>query len=138
MEGATEFCWSKASELEPTDFDDATTFLNFLRYVPDQSKAKAEYERLVGHVFESGLVADVDATGYVFKPLDWAGTPDHPLRKHFRQEDVDAHLDAIETGQEPDGGRNITWESISPSCEMAWRGAVTLQNLMTLRANGRL
>ena len=62
---------------------------------------------------EKEEVADVDATGYVFKPLDWAGTPDYSLRKHFNETDINEHLDAIESGQQEDGGWNITWEALT-------------------------
>jgi hypothetical protein len=83
-------------------------------------------------------VADVEAAGYVRKPLEWAPTPDHPLRRLFSDEVIEANLDQMERAQQEDGGWGIAWEAISPACEMEWRGWVTRAALVTLRANGRL
>ncbi|MCY4108634.1 MAG: hypothetical protein OXG11_06365 [Chloroflexi bacterium] len=138
LEGATSFCWSKIAEMELTDPHDMAVALTFLNDVPDRERADAELPRVIDQLFSFGLVADADAEGYVSKPLDWAPTPDHPLRKHFRDDDVAANLDVLVAGQQADGGWNITWEPISPACELEWRGGVTLDALLTLQANGRL
>ena len=137
---ATEYCWSKIAEYQPTEteMDEMGVVLTFLYHVPDRQRAEQEISRLIGPMFSAGLVADVEATGYVRKPLDWAPTPEHPLRKYFRQENVEAHLEVIIAEQQADGGWNITWPAVSPSCKLEWRGWVTLDALLTLRANGRL
>ena len=138
LDHATAYCWSKIADLQPVEMHEMGVVLTFLYHVPDRSRAERELERLVGGMFSAGLVADAHATGYVRKPLDWANTPDHPLRKYFREEDVAANLDAIVVEQQADGGWNITWQAVSPGCELEWRGWVTLGTLLTLRANGRL
>ena len=84
------------------------------------------------------MAAESGATGYVKKALDWAPTPEHPLRAFFRADEITANLDALVAEQRPDGGWPISWPALSPGCELEWRGWVTLDALLTLRANGRL
>jgi hypothetical protein len=138
LEGATTFCWSKIADLELTDPHDMGAALTFLYNVPDRARADAELARVVGQLLSGDLVADVNAEGYVYKSLDWAPTPDHPLREHVEPTEVAANLDLLAVGQQQDGGWDITWEPLSHACELEWRGGVTLDALLTLRANGRL
>ncbi len=138
LEGATAYCWKHIPGLQLTEIHEMGVVLEFLYYVPDRQRAEQELARIIGQLLSSGLVADAQASGYVRKPLDWAPTPQHPLRKYFREEQVQAHLDSIVANQQEDGGWPITWEAISPSCELEWRGWITLSTLLTLRANGQL
>jgi hypothetical protein len=110
--------------------------LTLLRYVPQRERAEKEMQRLSEHLLSSGLVAEAGATGYVRKALDWAPFPDDPLRVHFSEQDIRTNLEEIVAGQQEDGGWGITWTPISPGCEMEWRGWVTLDALLRLRANG--
>lgn len=135
---ATAYCWKQIAHLQLTDMHELGVVLEFLSYVPDRSRAEPELARLVGYLLSSGLVADANSTGYVRKPLDWAPTPYHRLRPYFRAEQIQAHLDAIGADQLADGGWPITWDALSPSCALEWRGWITLSTLLTLRANGRL
>ena len=89
-------------------------------------------------MFLTGLAADVKAEGYVRKPLDWSPTPDHPLRKYFKDDDIQANLDVIVAGQQEDGGWAIAWPPVSPACLQEWRGWRTLDALRTLDAYGAL
>ena len=134
---ATAYCWSQIADLQAEEMHEMGAVLAFLYYAPDRERAERELDRLVGAMFATGLVADARAAGYVRKPLDWAPTPDHPLRKHFREADIAANLDALIADQQADGGWPITWRAASQSCELEWRGWVTLGALLTLRANGR-
>ena len=138
LERATAYCWQNIAGQPPTDMHELGVVLEFLYHVPDRPRAEAELARLVEHLLTSGLLADAQATGYVRKPLDWAPTPDHPLRRYLSDAQVQAHLDSIKADQQPDGGWPITWEALSPGCEMEWRGVRTLEMLLILRANGRL
>lgn len=135
---ATAYCWAQITGLQPADMHEMGVVLEFLYYVPDRQRAEQELARLTAHLLTAGLVSDAQSSGYVRKPLDWAPTPDHPLRKHFSQQQVQAHLDSIIADQQEDGGWPITWEPISTGCESEWRGWVTLGRLLTLRSNGRL
>jgi hypothetical protein len=138
LEQATAFCWRHIESQAPSEPHDMSVVLTFLRYIPERARAERALERIGQHLFDSGLVADVHAEGYVRKPLDWAPTPDHPLRSLFDEATIAANLDALMAAQSADGGWNIAWPPISSACENEWRGWITLNNLLTLRANGRL
>lgn len=138
MERATAFCWSKIAGLGAEEVHELGVVFTFLQHVPDRQRAEQELARLSQLLLDSGLVADVQAEGYVRKPLDWAPTPDHPLRVLFSADVIAANLEAVVAAQQPDGGWNIAWPSISPACEQEWRGWVTRNTLLTLRANGCL
>jgi hypothetical protein len=51
---------------------------------------------------------------------------------------VEAHLDAVEAGQQDDGGWMFDWLAWSPAQTNDWRGNVTILSLIWLRDNGRL
>jgi hypothetical protein len=138
VQQATAFCWEKLADAEPTDMHELGVVLEFLYHVDDRQRAEQELARLTRHLLTSGLLAPARASGYVRKPLDWAPTPDHPLRAHLAATAVEAHLDELLASQQPDGGWSITFPAFSPACEFEWRGWVTLATLLTLRANGRL
>jgi hypothetical protein len=138
MMPATAYCWERIAALQPSEMHEMGVAITFLRYIPDRRRAQRELERLGQQLLASGLVADINATDYVRKPLDWAPSPDHPLRPLFDQTTIQANLDVLIAGQQEDGGWTITWPPLSPGCELEWRGWVTLGALLTLRANGRL
>lgn len=135
---ATEFCWTEIATLQPTEMHTMGVALSFLYHASDRDRAEKELARLIDPFLQSDLVADVNDASYVRKPLDWSDTPDHPLRKHFKQEDIETNLDRLIKDQQEDGGWNITWPATSPTCELEWRGWLTLEKLLTLKANGRL
>lgn len=135
---ATAYCWEKIAALQASEMHELGTAITFLRYVPDRPRAERELDRLGQLLLTSGMVAGLDSADYVRKPLDWAPTPDHPLRRLFDEATIQANLDVLLAGQQDDGGWQITWPPISPGCELEWRGWVTLAALQTLRANGRL
>lgn len=135
---ATAYCWAKLATLQATDMHEIGAMLTFLCHVPARQRATQELDRLVNAMRAAGLLADAQATGYVRKPLDWAPTPDHPLRTYFRDAQIKAHLAVILVEQDADGGWTIPWPPLSPGCELEWRGWVTLSTLRRLQANGRL
>jgi hypothetical protein len=51
---------------------------------------------------------------------------------------IDAHLDALAAGQQDAGGWTFPWPAWAPAVELDWRGYVTIDALIALRANGRL
>jgi len=138
LERATEFCWRKLDGYLPEQHDEMRCVLEFAHHVPDHARADHLVATLHDHLLNSGLVGAVHDTGYVRKPLDWAPTPNHPCRTLFSPDLIEANLDALIAGQQPDGGWAISWPPVSPTCELEWRGFVTLNTLMILKANGRL
>ena len=136
LERATAYCWEKIPGILPTDQHEMGCVLAFLRYAPQRTPAEREMARLTQHLLSSGLVAEAGTAGYVRKVLDWAPWPDDPLRAHFSEQEIQAHLAEVVAGQQADGGWPITWPPVSPGCEMEWRGWATVGALRVLRANG--
>ncbi|HEX2915997.1 MAG TPA: hypothetical protein VH186_34865 [Chloroflexia bacterium] len=139
LERASAFCWQAIPATETREFHDIIPILTFLQYNPDRRRAEPELQRLAARVAEPGVVAlDPQAEGYVHKPLEWASTPDSYLRNNFSDETISQHLAALAARQQADGGWPLSWDTISPAVEMEWRGRVTLEALMTLKAYERL
>jgi hypothetical protein len=87
----------------------------------------------------SGIVTlDPDAPGEVHSPLNYAPLPDSIARPLFDEATIKAHLDHLAAGQLEDGGWTFNWLAWSPAAELEWRGALTVDALRLLRANGRL
>ena len=136
LENATAYCWEKIPGITPEEQHEMGCVFTFLRYEPGRERAEKEMKRLGEQLLTSGLVAETGAAGYVGKALDWAPFPDDPLRGYFSEEEIQANLEELVAGQQEDGGWTITWPPVSPGCEMEWRGWVTLNALLRLRANG--
>lgn len=136
LKAAVDYCWEAISAWQPGAPDDLRCIFTFLFNAPDRTHAEEMLEGVVQLMFDAGLVAEVHAEGYVRKPLDWAPTPGHPLRRYFGEESIRANLEILAAGQQADGGWNIFWPATSPGCEMEWRGWLTVDALRTLRANG--
>ena len=135
---ATAYCWSNIADLQATEMHEMGAVLTFLYHAPDRQHAEHELSRLVESMVSAGLIASAETEGYVRKALDWAPTPQHPLRKYFQDSDIQANLNTLISAQQPDGGWSISWAALSPSCELEWRGWVTVNTLLTLRDNGLL
>jgi len=136
MEMATTYCWEIIPGMSPVEQHEMGCVLTFLRYAPDRERAEKEMKRLGELLLSSGLVAESGTEGYVRKALDWAPSPDDPLRPYFSDEEIQANFEELVAGQQEDGGWTIVWDPISPGCEMEWRGWVTVNALLKLRANG--
>ncbi|RBY97324.1 hypothetical protein DQ237_04360 [Blastococcus sp. TF02-8] len=72
------------------------------------------------------------------RPLDFAPFPGGPARSLFAPEVVEAELDRLAAGQQPDGGWAVDFDSHSSAATLEWRGHRTVEALSLLRANSRL
>lgn len=136
---ATDYCWNVVETYVPTTGHDMFCILTFLQYVPDREKAICVFDRLTPIILASDMIAmDVDAQGYVHKPLDYAATPLSICRSWFSDDVINRHLDALIVQQQSDGGWPIFWECVSKATELEWRGMATINALKTLKAYGRL
>jgi hypothetical protein len=138
---AGEFLWREIEQLDLTTADDnpgtgyvvrfAVTFLNA---VPDTARADAALDAL-----RPGLDRFVKAEpgGDVQTALDIAPRPDSRARRLFDPATIERSLDALEAGQQPDGGWTFGWDGWNPAATIEWRGVVTVNTLGLLRANGR-
>jgi hypothetical protein len=81
--------------------------------------------------------SDPASTDYGVTPLQMAPSPQF-ARKVFNEDLLDAHLDALEAEQQPDGGWELAWEPPSDASRLEWRGVRTVEAVRLLRAYGRL
>lgn len=137
---ATQYCWAQLDKADlPDEAHALSEVLIFLEHAPERDRAEAVAARVREQLTTaSSARLDPDDPSYGLSPLSFAPTPDSRWRGLFADELIDAHLDRMERGQEPDGGWPIRWEPPSQASLLEWRGIVTLDNLRTLAAYGRI
>jgi hypothetical protein len=150
LAGATEFCWRAIEQLGETHPYDVHYALAFLEHAPDRARAEREIARLGRLVREQRLVllnpAKLDdvrippgyAEGEFHTPLNYAPRPESPARSWFSEAEMTRALDALAQGQGEDGGWTFNWRDWNTAATCEWRGVVTIEALLTLRAYGRL
>jgi hypothetical protein len=129
--------WSRIEELAEPGAYDLHGVLAFLQHVPDRTRAEAALDR-VGPALGALVALDPDTAGEAHFPLDFAPMPDSLARRFFDDETIAAHLDHLAGSQQEDGGWRFNWPAWSPASEADWRGSLTVDALVVLRANGRL
>ncbi|WP_067971151.1 prenyltransferase [Nocardiopsis trehalosi] len=134
---ATAFSWTRIGALHWTDPEEAIAVCTFLQHVPDRPRADAELTRL-RPMIRAVIDLDPDSTGPVHHPLDIADHPDHIARRIFTDAEIEAHLDALERAQLPDGGWDTPLSTWTPTAHTERRAMTTVRNLLVLRAYGRL
>jgi hypothetical protein len=110
----------------------------FLDAVPDEERARAAIASLATRVDPSAVAPVGGVEGEALRPLDLSPRPRSRSRGLISQSQVDAHLDAVESEQQEDGGWMFDWLAWSPAQTTDWRGNVTIRALTWLRDNGRL
>jgi hypothetical protein len=111
--------------------------LAFLDAVPDEDRAHAAIARLSERFDADTLAPSEGVEGERLRPLDLSPRPGARSRALFKDEQIEAHLDEVEAGQQEDGGWMFDWLAWSPAQTAAWRGIVTIRALTWLRDNGR-
>ena len=106
--------------------------------MPDEERARAAIATLASRVDPSAIAPVGGVEGEALRPLDLSPRPGSPSRGLISQSQVDAHLDAVESEQQEDGGWMFDWLPWSPAQTTDWRGNVTIRALTWLRDNGRL
>ena len=137
LDRATELLWERIDGVEAAGAYELRGLLRFLDRVPDRDRARAAVDRLAPAI-RAVVTLDPDAEGEVHGPLDFAPYPDSLARVLFDEATIEAHLDHLAAAQRDDGGWMFNWLAWSPVAEAEWRGVVTIEALVTLRANGRL
>jgi hypothetical protein len=143
LDGADEFLWRWLDQLDlatlqrtPGTGYELRFAITFLNAVPDAARAEAALDALAPGL-DPFVPTDPSAGGDVQTPLDVAPWPDSRARRLFDQGTIDAHLDALEAAQRPDGGWMFGWDQWNPVATHEWRGVLTVLALRVLRANGR-
>jgi hypothetical protein len=138
LAAATELLWSRIASLTSSGPYDIRGVLRFLDHVPDRARAHDALGPLGRMIFEQDMVTpEPGAPGEVHTPLDFAPLPGSLARELFSGSLIAAHLDHLAAAQRDDGGWMFNWLAWSPAAEREWRGAVTVDTLHILRANGR-
>jgi hypothetical protein len=135
---ATDWSWRSIDETaEPSGYwlHHACAFLDA---VPDKARALAALQSLGPRIGEGVIAPAGGAEGEALHPLDLSPRPDCRSRVLFSDAAIAEHLDAVEAGQQEDGGWMFDWLAWSPAQTTAWRGLVTVRALRWLRWNGRL
>src|SRR4051794_39117632 len=139
LDRATAWLWTAIDEPGELGAYDAIGAMRFLDHVPEPERAAAAAERIAALLAEQGLIElDPEAPGEVHGPLSFAGRPGSPSRAAFAEDAVAAHLGHLAAGQQPDGAWTFNWPAWSPAAEADWRGSLTVDALLRLRAEGRL
>jgi len=147
----TAYCWQAIAAFDPPDFTgqawhvprigtayEARAMLAFLAHVDDPRREPA-CARLGRLVLDYGLVElDPAAPGSAITLLDYAPSPQSQARSLFAADVVDAHLDALVAAQRDDGGWMFRWMDWNAAGTLEWRGWLTVETLLSLRAYGRL
>jgi hypothetical protein len=95
-----------------------------------------------------GLAAKVPANGVLhveggleeetMRPLDFAPTPDRPVRALFASQVIATELQRLIDQQHDDGGWVVDFASYSPAAALEWRGYMTVHAISILQRNHRL
>ena len=135
---ATDWCWRS---IETTDEPGGYWLkfaLAFLDAAPDDDRARAAIDSLASRVDTAAVAPVGGVEGETLRPLDLSPRPDSRSRSLVGEEEIEAHLDLVETEQQQDGGWMFDWLAWSPAQTNDWRGNVTIRALTWLRDNGRL
>jgi hypothetical protein len=138
---ATEYCLAAVRGLGPDPHAMVLAFAAQLldAAAPTSPEAAELVETLRPHVPADGLLHVAGGADDEFmRPLNFAPLPGGPARSLFASGLVDAELERLAAGQQPDGGWAVDFGSFSPAATLEWRGHRTVQALVLLRANGVL
>jgi hypothetical protein len=139
LERATDWSWARLEEPGDLEAYGVKCALDFLDRVPDEKRANEAIERLRPHLEADGSIpVRGGAENERLTVLTLSERPGARSRTLFTDEQVEADLDQLEQGQQPDGGWMFDFGVWSPGQLAECRGLVTLEALATLGAHGRL
>ncbi len=138
LDRATDWCWRSIETADQPGAYWLKYACAFLDAVPDEQRARAAISALGARVERSAVIPIGGAEGEALRPLDLSPRPGTRSRGLLSDEQIEAHLDAIESEQQQDGGWMFDWPGWSPAQTTDWRGNVTIRALVWLRDNGRL
>ncbi len=138
LERATGWCWHSIERAEQPRGYWLKFALSFLDAVPDEQRARAAIASLAPRVSASAVSPVGGVEGEALRALDLSPLPASRSRGLVGEEQIEAHLNAVESEQQEDGGWMFDWRAWSPAQTNDWRGNVTLRALIWLRENGRL
>jgi hypothetical protein len=135
----TAWCWDRLARPDDLGSYFVKFALVFLDAVPDDDRAADAVEALRPRLDPDGTIPVEGGTeGERLMPLTLSPRPGSRSRALFTREQIERGLDALEAGQQDDGGWTFDWLAWSPGQSAEWRGGVTLGALRTLAAHGRV
>ena len=137
LDRATGWCWRSIETTEQPGGYWLKNACRFLDTVPDEQRARAAIASLATRVDLSARAGD-GADGEGLRALDLSPRPGSRSRDLISDALIEAHLDAVESGQQEDGGWMFDFLAWSPAQTTEWRGVVTIGALTCLRDHGRL
>jgi hypothetical protein len=137
LDRATDWCWRSIETTEQPGGYWLKNACRFLDTVPDEQRARAAIASLATRVHLSALAGE-GADGEALRALDLSPRPGSRSRDLVSEALIEAHLDAVESGQQEDGGWTFDFLAWSPAQATEWRGVVTIGALTCLRDHGRL
>jgi hypothetical protein len=137
LDRATDWCWRSIETTEQPSGYWLKNACRFLDTVPDEQRARAAIASLATRV-DLSAVAGEGADGEALRALDLSPRPGSRSRDLISEALIEAHLDAVESGQQEDGGWMFDFLAWSPAQTTEWRGVVTIGALTCLRDHGRL
>ena len=137
LDRATGWCWRQVETTEPPGGYWLKYACAFLDAVDDEERARTAISSLATRV-DPAVVPVGGAEGEALRPLDLSPRPGSRSRGLVSEAQIEAHLDALESEQQDDGGWMFDWLAWSPAQTIDWRGNVTIRALSWLRDNGRL
>src|SRR5262249_20445325 len=138
LASATDWCWRAIATNEQPRGYWLKYACAFLDAVPDEDRARRAIASLAGRVDASAVSPVGGVEGEALRALDLSPRPHSRSRGLVGDPQIEAHLDAVESEQQEDGGWMFDWLAWSPAQRTDWRGNVTIRALTWLRDNGRL
>lgn len=138
LDRATNWCWHSIETADRPGGYWLKFALAFLDATPDERRARAAITSLATRVDVSAVAPAGGIEGETLGPLDLSPQPGTRSRELVREAQIEAHLDAVESEQQEDGGWMFDWLAWSPAQTTDWRGNVTIRALRWLRDNKRL
>ena len=131
---ATEWCWRRL-ERPLSEAHEIRSALIFLEHASDRSRAQTLALDIASRAHQADwFVMEPGSSKYGLTPLSLCPHPDAIARGAFVDDLIDQHLDDLASRQERDGGWPISWNAPSPGAALEWRGRVTFEALVCLRA----
>ena len=137
LDAAVAWLWQAAEDPRDPDPYDLIGLASFLDATPERERAEAAITALAPHL-EQALVPRPGGPPDEHHPLEYARRPDAVGARVFGPERLAADVDRLDAAQQEDGGWTFSWLAWSPVAAVEWRGVVTVDALLVLRAYGRL
>lgn len=132
---ATSWCLAAIADLDEAPHAHELLFaVRFLDAVADfDPQAAPLLDKLAEHLPDDGVVAVAGgAEGEALRPLDFAPHAG-PARRLFDDRLIEAELQRLAEGQQPDGGWTVDFVSSSPAATLEWRAYTTVGAIAILQ-----